>query len=281
MEVNFEAFSVFERKLIDSIGECIRCSMYKRKRYSSTCKALNRRRFWINYHKIISSSGMKEIWKNFLMSSVQAKPCAIMEQYIMQVLCDKQLMIAYPSSEASPAVVDELTYNEESTLRYAAGYVVMSVKKDLIKKKDTRFLGSIDLLKSSNDELTYSSAWVNKVDRGGLTHVSQECYKFFYSVEMAIREYFHAENIEELQCQDITKTEVEGSVREDVDVLFNWDVCLPELEEKKKSLLMNFMIDKYVRARGYSFICSFMELFKQHHSIGTEKSKSLRKKLST
>ena len=66
-----------------------------------------------------------------------------------------------------------------------------------------------------------------------------------------------------------------------MDVLYNWDVCLPELEEKKKCSLMNFMIAKYVKARGYSFIRSFMELFKQHNSMGTEKSKSLRKKLST
>lgn len=280
IEANFVVFSDFESKLIGSIEECIRCSMYKRKRYSSTCKALNRRRFWMKYHKLISSRETKEVWKNFLASSVQAEPCAILEQYVMQLLCDKQLLVVYPTSEASPALVEELTYSEENTLRYAAGYVVMSVKKALEKKKNDGLAASIEFLKS-DDKQSYSSVWTKIIDRRGLTHISQDCYKFFFSVEMVIREFFHAENIEALQSQDITKTEVEGSIKEDVDVLFNWNECLPELEEKNKCFLMNLMISKYVRARGYSFANSFMEQFKQHNSMGTEKSKSLRKKLST
>jgi hypothetical protein len=87
-------------------------------------------------------------------------------------------------------------------------------------------------------------------------------------------------NIEELQYEDILKTDVLASVLSDVDVLYNWSVACTgeeELEDEGKTILLNILVTRYLRVRGFSFIRSFMESFKQHHVKGTQKSKALRK----
>ncbi len=164
--------------------------MYKRKRYSSTVKALNRRHFRERYHnhQTLKRSG-PTFWSGLYKHNL--------------VQAWSQLLVAYPPSESSTVHVEEMTYDEQCTLRYAKA-LLSTALKDLVKKKDTCFLCDLNSLISQEKSGCYSE-WI---DRGGLTYVSQ-----IFLFEKKIRELFHGENIEKLQEEDITRTEVQRQSR--------------------------------------------------------------------
>ncbi len=98
-------------------------------------------------------------------------------------------------------------------------FVVYSLKKDLVKKKDTPFLDSL----ISQEKPGCYLEWMKKIDRGGLTYVSRDCFRFFFPMEKKINSWR-----EKLQEEDITRTEVQKAIKEDVDVMYDWDECMQQ-----------------------------------------------------
>lgn len=269
----------FEAKLLEDLNSCITSSLYLRKKHDgSTNKALNTSQYWKLYHKLILSSTVKKKWIEFLVSSINVPPCAQLQQSVMQYLADALLLSTFPLSKANTldaSDVKELSSDEEQCLRYACGFVMKQVKEEMKKGKKDNMIAAISDL-TTLDQETYSVHWMRTIDRGGLTYISQNCYRLFYSIEMETRRFFH--NLESLQYGDILKTDIIKSVIEDPDVTYHWSMCTEELlEDEERLALLKIIATKYLRVRGHSFVRSFMETFKQHHSKGTQKSKALRK----
>ena len=79
---------------------------------------------------------------------------------------------------------------EENVIRYVGGYVIASLKK---KEGDEELLAGLYSFneKEANDTaaIPASAAWVEEVDRGGLTKITEEAHQFFVALEGSVRSY--------------------------------------------------------------------------------------------
>ena len=63
------------------------------------------------------------------------------------------------------------------------------------------------------------------------------------------------------------------------DVAFYWCMLCTEAEEEENEELLARIVDLWVTIRGFSFVRSWMEMFKQASKKGTQRAKALRKDL--
>lgn len=124
-----------------------------------------------------------------------------------------------------------------------------------------------------------SSDWLKSIDRGRLVHVSDDCYKVFYYMELVVRRHLHDVS-QALYEQAGSKTAIVQDVTRDVDVMYYWDICQCELGQDEKEELLMMVVQHYVTVRGYSFARSLLEKFKSREKKSTQKSMPMRKKVS-
>ena len=147
-----------------------------------------------------------------------------------------------PAKNDTGQAESELSYTEENALRYASGYVVRSVFEDIQKRNHDSQSALLEVLieicQSEHATRDSSEEWLQSVDRGGLIHISQTAYRFFYDMEMEVRK--HLRHTDEHLSYDVTKNTktVKEYVLEDVDVQYNWGLCSCQLEEEETDELL-------------------------------------------
>ena len=86
--------------------------------------------------------------------------------------------------------------SEEVSLRYVAGYIIISLKKSIKSKRSPEGFALHQLLScwESKEELVkqvtfleYTKTWVDRVNRGGLLLVSDDFYMFVRGIENDVR----------------------------------------------------------------------------------------------
>ena len=74
-----------------------------------------------------------------------------------------------------------LTYEDTNAVRYAAGFVLRTTKKNIEKSmhahKADLLLCLAQLLDTGDAEVDESKDWLEIVDRGGLCHVSNDTFE--------------------------------------------------------------------------------------------------------
>ena len=76
------------------------------------------------------------------------------------------------------------------------------------------------------------------------------------------------------------RARLENLITSDDDVQFSWCLIGP-MEENAGKKCLDLIIKKWVTIRGFSFVNSILELYKQDNKKATGKSKGLRTKLFT
>ena len=174
----------------------------------------------------------------------------------------------------------ELFSVEENALRYAAGYVIHSIKEKLKREKipmrDAMLYGLSDMCIQDN-VIDSSENWLNAVDREGLVHINHTAFKMFHAMEMELRQHFMISKIEDMD--EHHRDKVNTSIVGDVDVQYCMDCVTENLEEERKELLHK-IVNLYVTVRGFSFTRSWLEMYKQEERKKLQKSRSLHSKLS-
>ena len=66
----------------------------------------------------------------------------------------------------------------------------------------------------------------------------------------------------------------------DHDVLFCWTMVAVNWVEEEACALMRLFVEHWVSVRGFSYVSSFVEKYKQRKKKAVQKSKGLRKKLN-
>ena len=64
------------------------------------------------------------------------------------------------------------------------------LKKALRSPKDKEIMNTLDLLTKSSEQASScdgSEQWTIDLDRGGLIHISDEAFQYFYAIEVGIR----------------------------------------------------------------------------------------------
>ena len=113
---------------------------------------------------------------------------------------------------------------------------------------------------------------------GGLWHVKENTNSFFLTLEEEIHTLLPSLLIEERRKEQI----LEGLFSSE-DVQFYWLIVGAKFDKDDKdvhSKLLKIIIELFVTIRGFSYASGWMEIFKQDNKKGTQKSKSLHKRIS-
>ena len=172
-----------------------------------------------------------------------------------------------------------LTYEEENVVRYIGGYVLRALKKDPSNKDVSNILHKM-IDRTPLQECPPSQTWVNSLDRGGLTKITDEAFQLFYAIETVVRQFFKVDKTKEMD--DMFRKRVIDNILSSDEVLFSWCfIADGDLDDSLSEKCLSKIISKWVTIRGFSFANSMIEMYKQHFKKGTEKSKPLRSTVFT
>ena len=139
-EENKQEFDVFAMHLFRELENVLqRTSGSKQPR-------ARREKMWGQYHLLRSSDQFRENWLGFLQCIPGCTPCPIFYQYVTDSVFKQLIKHHFPSCEQPQMTqqLPDLTHEESSALRYAAGYVCRAMQKEFKSKPEV--LEAIDVI---------------------------------------------------------------------------------------------------------------------------------------
>ena len=188
------------------------------------------------------------------------------------------MKLRYPVLFISDIDEDEVTlnYEERCAVRYTAGYTIQSLLKKVKcsrnKQKELKKCLQ-DMIESTEESLHDSISWTKAVDRGGLIHVNDYVFDVFAEMEIVLRKNLKA-------CKQDLRQVVEVIVNDD-NVLFTCALVSASWQEEQSVALLRLIAQHWVTMRGFSNAKSLLEQYKRRSKQSVQKSKGLRRKLST
>ena len=242
---------------------------------------VQREKIWGNYHTIRSSRSYTEKWLGVLELLEGCEACPIFYQFVTDHVFRQLIKTHFPlEQEHHPSQQQslDLTYEEESGLRYAAGYVCRAMKKKL-GSNDPDMLSCIEELadSSENESSDPSNDWTKLASRGGLLTVKDTTYLVFHAMELVVRQFFRKSRINRLTpgAVDVIIEEI----KQNEDVAFYWCMAAADMDERLATTLLHGIVKLWVTIRGFSFSSAWVELYKQESKKSLQRSKGLRKAL--
>ena len=234
---------------------------------------------WKEFHCFSLSEAFVKEWNNCMVAlEIDDKNTAIIRQHLIRILLES-LLHDMVSDKESNDEVDELTAEEENSIRYSCGFVVKSVKNKIIKSKCDDQDSYVQVLDSMHecddvevdDFLSYTKEWITRIDRGGLFRVSDEAFLLFRGMEMVLRSYLNGNT----RC--INKSNAIAKIFSSEQVASCWSlICFLESDTSDKLLLQ--LTELWVTIRGFSYVSNLVEQYKKNTTTKTGK-KGLRKTL--
>ncbi len=131
-------------------------------------------RTWHQYHNVRTTT---KKWVDFVSLST-SEP--VFYQYVTDGVFKELIQARFPMVSHQRSVT--ITNEEANVIRYAAGYTLRTLRKQIEKGshplKEEMVLTTIELVADDEDdeeEQETSAEWVNLVGRGGLWHITNEC----------------------------------------------------------------------------------------------------------
>ncbi len=272
---NPEDARAFEEQLITSMKtKCLK--------FGHSSLKVRREKMWSEYHTLRTSDAYGGKWRAFLLKSGVTETSSMFCQYVGDHVFKELLKATYPlvepaASSATPSQSMPLTYEEVNALRYAAGWVPRALKKKLSKSthplsKDLK-LCLLDLLDDGDEETNDTKAWVDLVNRGGLTRVNDLTFEVFLAMEQEVRCHLTRDKIPRLG------DEVKQAIVKNDDVQFFWAMVSAYWEAESAAVLLEMVVSQWVKIRGFSFASGWVEEFKATQKKTLQKSKGVRKQL--
>ena len=172
-------------------------------------------------------------------------------------------------------------------MRYACGYVPHA----LLKKYETKCgdrcsdyvqcLGDMAIEGEGDDVLTYTTKWLDQVNRGGLFPLNNNSFSFFVEVEKIVRVLLPKHVIHNDNDKATFRKSVLDKIIKNNDVQFYWALLSQDINDQQSSeALLAEMVTLWVTIRGFSLAASWMEAYKRSQKKTTEKATGLRKSIS-
>ena len=216
---------------------------------------------------------LRQLWKEL---SVSLKLDNLIKDPLFLEYINETLMTEHVKKSFEAVVqtveVPELNDAELNALRYSAGYVPWKLKQKFSKRKDPyckEYLTCLDRMRESSAEkdvndcvsyMEYTKRWIQLVDRGGLFHISDEVYSFFYEVECLVRKFLF-EIVQD--TREHSKDEIIDEVACDGGVQFHWSTIAADLDEDASKALLVEVVKLWLTIRGFSTAGAFVEQYKQ------------------
>ena len=134
------------------------------------------------------------------------------------------------------------------------------------------------MVKDSNTLSGPCEEWTDLVDQGGLWHVRENTHSLFLCLEEEVRPLLPS-----LLSETDKKEKIINELSTNEDVLFYWLIVGADFEEDDERVhteLLRRIIELFVTIRGFSYASGWLEKYKQISKKGTQKSKSLRKRIN-
>ena len=122
-----------------------------------------------------------------------------------------------------------------------------------------------------------TETWTNLVDRGGLWHMNDQTYRLFVALEYSIRQRLTMATAS--KQEEGARSHLIEAIMACDDVKFQWCLLATEMEDKIASALLTQLVSLYVTIRGFAFVSSCIELYKQTSKKTLQKKKALRSTL--
>ena len=240
---------------------------------------VRKERMWEKYYQLRSTTNFSENWTTFLnLSGATVSPT--LYQHNTNIVFNhliKEHFTAASEPQQATTSTPTLDYNERNALRYISGYITRKLygklKDSKHELKDKLCLCISELNDVEPDELSdESNEWMSKVDRGGLKHVTTITYTMFASAEVELRKLITSP-------PEFNFTRAKSKIIDSDDVQFYWSMVSSNWVEEVASVLLEMMIDKYVKIRGHSTASAWLEQYKRESKKSVQKSKGVRKQL--
>lgn len=206
----------------------------------------------------------------------------------IEMIIDAEISCVTSNSTRKSQVRSRLTIIEENALNYAGGFIVRKVIVIYNKKKEPRYHASRGCLTSlllhtdtSDADIEcgsfydYTRVWIDKVDRGGLHHISDLCHELFYEIDQCV--YAKLQNNLESKNK-IAMEEIKHDAFVNTDVQRIWKLCSTHVEEEEGCEILRTIINEWIILRGHSLTSKYMEDYRRAKRDGTKK-KGTRKEL--
>ena len=161
-------------------------------------KSVQKEKIWSEFHKVRMSE-LPKLWRDIcskhdVLPNLSPLVCQYVNQRLYASIIKSHLG---DSSQSTPSNNDvpKLTTDEESIIRYAAGYVPFKLLKKYEKGSSDMAVSAVECLSAMaiNGEesslLEYTTQWTALVNRGGLFEINDATYMLFRDIEMKIRMY--------------------------------------------------------------------------------------------
>ena len=236
-----------------------------------------RERMWTMYYEFRSSE-LKRLWTT-VVTHLQL-PLKYNDPWLVQVLSrhflEKLILVKNPVSHPS-SVVKPLTADEHQVLRYVAGYVLVSIRKEY--SKNSALVEWINQQTDVDDSprgsfIEFTKIWIEKVNRGGLFLVSDCVYELFHAMEQVLRQFLS--RIPEKSHLD--KEKAISAMIEDNEIQFYFSVLSCDIDTETSQRVLEDMIRLWITTRGNSYASTIVEQYKAIKGA-LKRKKALRKDL--
>ena len=228
--------------------------------------------------RIYRSSELKRLWTT-VVTHLQL-PLKYNDPWLVQVLSrhflEKLILVKNPVSHPS-SVVKPLTADEHQVLRYVAGYVLVSIRKEY--SKNSALVEWINQQTDVDDSprgsfIEFTKIWIEKVNRGGLFLVSDCVYELFHAMEQVLRQFLS--RIPEKSHLD--KEKAISAMIEDNEIQFYFSVLSCDIDTETSQRVLEDMIRLWITTRGNSYASAIVEQYKAIKGA-LKRKKALRKDL--
>ena len=125
--------------------------------------------------------------------------------------------------------------------------------------------------------------WYKGVDQfntwGGLWHIKDCNYTAFSILEDEIRRYLKVTALKSLNKE--TKKTILEAIMKNMDLMFQWTLLTANADDSIGMKVFHQISELDLTVHGFAFASSCLELYKQCSKTPIQKSKSLRKKVTT
>ena len=268
-----QEFIKFSQELTSSLQTCFESQAASMK--------TRREKMWRTYHCLRTSTNFKAKWTTFIAKFTSTKPNPAFYQYVTDIFFREIIKIKFPTNEhqVSSGPKSQLTVEEANALHYAAGYVCHKLRKRLESssnpQKEELVLLIMDLCEDDASDDTEN--WTSMIDRGGLFHVSETTYTLFHAMEEEVCD--HLRKTPAHKITDGFKQKLLSSIASNEDVLFYWSMLSADADEEDAQTLLKMIIELWTTIRGFAYVSSWIELYKQTSKKTIQRSKALRRNL--
>lgn len=277
--VQFDAFALNLMKMLEKcFFGCISENAKCRSKY------VQREKLWSAFH-VLRLGELKKLWQNIFSKSGFPKLSPFVYQQVNQHLFSDLVSCHINDKiDHNPVEIPPLTTDEETIVRYAAGYVPFKLLKKYEMKRSEEAVSVVECLSAmaingeESNLLDYTRKWIALINRGGLYEINDGAYTFFREVEIKVRKHLITALELKTNDQDVKRTIVD-SVAGDESVQFYWTIVSVDIEsEDQATSLLKEIIGTWLTMRGHSIAGTWTEQY-LHFTKQAKSKKGLRTEL--